>query len=130
MDVLVVLVNTPDFETQEANILFAIECANQYINVRVDWFLSGANKTNSKISEAQKMSEIISIHPGGVNKRHWHYIHDYRSTTIQGNLVRLSEWLEFNLQSYKNIYVFTSDKQAESIADTIIPNNNFKWTTV
>lgn len=130
MDVLVVLVNTPDSDSQKANIQLAIKRANKCYNARIDWFLSGANKINSKISEAQVMSELISIHPGGINKKDWHYIHDYRSTNTMGNLVCLNQWLEFNLPSYKDIYVFTSDTQAESLAHVIMPNNNFKWTVV
>jgi len=125
-----VLVNTPDLNSQESNILTAVKCANQYKNVRVDWFLSGANKMNSNISEAQKTSELISSHPDGMNKNEWHYIHDYRSTTVQGNLVRLNEWLEFNMKYYKDIIVFSSDERVESLAEIFFPNNNFKWTMV
>lgn len=131
MSVLIVLVNEYDITSQQTNIKHAIEYASKFsrTRVRVDWFLSGAPRCASSISEAQLMSEAISTVSEScilVNKHNWHYIHDNRSTNLKDNFARLNEWLEFN-RSYKEIQVVSSSYLASHIAQTIIPGNKFKW---
>jgi len=131
MSVLIVLVNEYDIRSQQANIQNAIEYASKFsrTRTRVDWFLSGAPRRGSLISEAQLISEAISTISETrilVNKHNWHYIHDNRSTNIENNFDRLNEWLEFNC-SYQEIQIVTSNVNHHSIAQMIIPGNKFKW---
>lgn len=131
MSVLIVLVNEYDITSQQTNIKHAIEYASKFsrTRVRVDWFLSGASRCASSISEAQLMSEAISTVSEScilVNKHNWHYIHDNMSTNLKDNFARLNEWLEFN-RSYQEIQVVSSSYLAKHIAQTIIPGNKFKW---
>jgi hypothetical protein len=131
MSVLIVLANEYDITAQYANIKHAIAYAAKFgrTRTRIDWFLSGATRSESSVSEAQRMSEAISMVSDScilVNKNNWHYIHDNRSINIHNNFVRLKEWLEFN-QSYQEIRVVTSNNLASHIAEIVIPGNNFKW---
>jgi len=131
MNVLIVLVNDYDIKSQESNIQHAIAYAAKFSRTRhrIDWFLSGASRSGSLISEAQLMSETISTISEscvGINKHHWHYVHDNRSTNIKDNFDRLNDWLEFN-KSYTEIQIVTSNSLAETIAQTIIPGNKFNW---
>jgi hypothetical protein len=132
MSVLIVLVNDYDITSQQANIKHAVAYAAKFnrTRVRVDWFLSGAPRVKSLISEAQQMSEAISNVSEScilINKHNWHYIHDNRSINIKDNFARLNEWLEFN-QSYQEIQVVTSKNYlASRIAETVFPGNKFKW---
>lgn len=132
MSVLMVLLNEYDIPSQQINIQNAMAYVNKFsrTRIRVDWFLSGAPRVGSLISEAQLMSEAISTLSESrilINKQHnWHYIHDNRSTNIQNNFARLNEWLEFN-RSYQEIQIVTSKYLAQEFANTIIPGNKFKW---
>ena len=131
MSVLIVMVNEYDITSQQANIQNAITYASKFsrTRTRVDWFLSGAPRINSSISEAQLMSEAISTLSETrilVNKHNWHYIHDNRSTNIQNNFARLNEWLEFNC-SYQEIQIVTTNYLDREIASAVIPGNKFKW---
>lgn len=129
MSVLIVLANEYDTAAQQANIKNAIAYATKFRRTRIDWFLSGACRKESSISEAQRMSEEISMVSDSsilVNKHNWHYIHDNKSVNIYNNFARLKEWLEFN-QSYKEIQVVTSNNLASHIAEIVIPGNNFQF---
>jgi hypothetical protein len=131
MSVLIVIANDYDIASQQANIKRAIEYVNKFsrTRIRIDWFLSGSSRSPSSISEAQLMSEAISTVSEScitVNKYNWHYIHDNRSTNLKDNFARLNEWLELN-GSYQEIQVVTSNSLAQTIAETIVPGNKFKW---
>ena len=131
MSVLIVLVNDYDIKSQQSNVQHAITYAAKFSRTRyrIDWFLSGACRSGSLISEAQLMSETISTISEscvGINKLHWHYVHDNRSTNIKDNFARLNDWLEFN-KSYTEIQIVTSNSVALTIAQSTIPGNKFKW---
>jgi len=131
MSVLIVIANEYDVASQQANIKRAIEYVYKFsrTRIRIDWFLSGASRSQSSISEAQLMSEAISTVSEScilINKHNWHYIHDSRSTNLKDNFARLNEWLEFN-GSYQEIQVVTSNSLAQTIAQATIPGNKFKW---
>jgi len=131
MSVLIVIANEYDVASQQANIKRAIEYVYKFsrTRIRIDWFLSGASRSEFSISEAQLMSEAISTVSEScilINRHNWHYIHDNRSTNLKDNFARLNEWLEFN-RSYQEIQVVTSNYLASQTAETIIPGNKFKW---
>ena len=131
MSVLIVIANEYDIASQQANIKHAIAYAAKFnrTRIRIDWFLSGSSRSESSISEAQLMSEAISSVSEScilINRNNWHYIHDNRSTNLKDNFARLNEWLEFNC-SYQEIQVVTSNYLASHIAETVSPENKFKW---
>jgi ribosomal protein L1 len=101
-------------------------------NVEVDWFLSGGikNPDESTISEAYKMSEMISKSDEFSSKSEWNYILDEISTNTAENFFMVKKMLENNPGKYSKVYVVTSDfhfKRASKFADKIIENNNFEW---
>jgi len=108
-------------------------------NKNIDWFLSGGIKNPSESSialqksEAYKMSEMITNSNDftyGVLKENWNYILDETSTNTAENFIMLKKMLENNPNKYSEIYVVTSDfhfNRAETFANKIIENNNFKW---
>jgi hypothetical protein len=101
-------------------------------NIEVDWFLSGGikNPDESTISEAYKMSEMISKSDEFSSKAEWNYILDEISTNTAENFFMVKKMLENNPGKYSKVYVVTSDfhfKRASKFADKIIENNNFEW---
>ena len=104
-------------------------------NIEFDWFLSGGikNPSESRVSEAYKMSQMISNSDEfsyGSSNANWNYILDEVSTNTAENFIMLKKMLENNPYKYSKVYVVTSDfhfGRASMFADKIIKNNNFEW---
>ena len=104
-------------------------------NIKIDWFLSGGikNPSESTVSEAYKMSEIISksdIFTYGNIKEDWSFIYDTIATNTAENFIMAKNHIEENSNKYSEIYVVTSDfhyDRASKISEKIMKNNGFKW---
>jgi hypothetical protein len=113
----------------------AVNFALNEQNIGIDWFLSGGikNPMESTVSEAHKMSELISNSKEfvyGNTKEKWNYIYDSISSNTAENFIMAKRMIEENAHKYSDVYVVTSDfhyNRANKMADKIIPNNNFKW---
>jgi hypothetical protein len=114
---------------------YAVDFALNERNYEIDWFLSGGikNPNESMISEAQKMSELISNTDAfiyGNTKNNWNYIYDTVSSNTAENFIMANNYIQDSKQKYSDVYVVTSDfhyTRANKIADKISQQNNYKW---
>jgi len=136
MNILIVMLGCNVFNLLNDRINLGIKFAlNERKENNIDWFLSGGikNPTETTISEAYKMSQMISKSHEfvyGSSKENWNYILDEASTNTAENFFMVKKLLDNNQDKYSKIYVVTSDfhfNRASKFADKIIENNEFEW---